>query len=246
MNQNIYAFLLTFLAGFSTLFGFLFLWINPKKQENMIIISLSFAAGVMISISITELFPESFMLLKSKYTAVLAILFSLIFANIGVIVSKFIDHHIESENALFKLGIVSMLAIIIHNIPEGIATFLTTEENAKLGLSLALSIALHNIPEGISIAIPIYYATKSKKNAFWYTFLASLSEPLGAIFAYLFLKSWITNIFMGNLYAFIAGIMLHIAFFKLLPEASSYKTYKKVSIFCMIGFLFMFFIKIYF
>ncbi len=59
-----------------------------------------------------------------------------------------------------------MLAIVLHNIPEGIVTFLSASTNQKLGLSLALAISFHNIPEGISIAIPIYFSTKNKKKAF--------------------------------------------------------------------------------
>ena len=79
-----------------------------------------------------------------------------------------------------------MLSIIIHNIPEGIATFMTSASNISLGITLSIAIALHNIPEGISIAVPIYYAAGSKLKAFYYVLLSSLSEPFGAIIAYLF------------------------------------------------------------
>ena len=65
-----------------------------------------------------------------------------------------------------------MLAIILHNIPEGIATFITTTNNVKLGVALTIAIALHNIPEGISISIPIYYSTNSKLKSFIYTFIS--------------------------------------------------------------------------
>ena len=65
-----------------------------------------------------------------------------------------------------------MIAIIIHNIPEGIATYISSETNIKLGISITIAIAMHNIPEGISIAVPIYYATGSKKKAVFMTFLS--------------------------------------------------------------------------
>ena len=67
-----------------------------------------------------------------------------------------------------------MIAIILHNIPEGIATYLSGEFNYKLGLSLTIAIALHNIPEGISIALPIYYGTKSRGKALIYTLASAL------------------------------------------------------------------------
>ena len=92
----------------------------------------------------------------------------------------------NKEN-LYRVGIISMLAIILHNIPEGIATFISTTKDTSLGISLATSIAFHNIPEGISISIPIYYSTKSKTKAILYTFISALSEQIGAILTYLFL-----------------------------------------------------------
>ena len=243
MNQNTYSFLLTTLAGLSTLIGFLFLWIKPKEKENLISICLSFAAGVMISISLMELFPEGFLLLHQKYDFTISLLLSLIFANIGVILSKWINTYIKIDNKLYHLGIVSMIVIALHNLPEGIATYLTAEKNIHLGFSLAFSIALHNIPEGVTIAVPIYYATKRKSKAFLYTLIAGISEPIGAILAHFLLKPWINNIFMGNLYSFIAGMMIYISITELLSESLSYNRYKQTIFSFFVGFLFMIFIK---
>ena len=86
-----------------------------------------------------------------------------------------------------------MIAIILHNLPEGIATFVATSSDVKLGLSLAIAIAMHNIPEGISISVPIYYSTGSKKRAIFYTLVSALSEPLGALLAFIFLKNFIND-----------------------------------------------------
>ena len=92
---------------------------------------------------------------------------------IGVIVSLLINKYLPSDfekakdSKLYKIGIFSMLAIILHNIPEGIATFLTTNANAKLGITLAIAIALHNIPEGISISVPLYFGTGSKQKQYY-------------------------------------------------------------------------------
>jgi len=73
---------------------------------------------------------------------------------------------------LHRLGLLTALAIGIHNFPEGIATFFAALTNPTVGLSVALAIALHNIPEGISISIPVYYATGNRRKAFWYSFLS--------------------------------------------------------------------------
>ena len=133
-----------------------------------------------------------------------------------------------------------MIAIIAHNLPEGIATFLSSQSNSKLGLMLTIAIALHNIPEGISIAIPIFYSTNCKAKAFLYTLLSGLSEPLGAVLAFLFLSPIVTPLMMGFLLAIIAGIMLHISFYELLQESLSYQIKRATSFFFIIGILFMY------
>ena len=133
-----------------------------------------------------------------------------------------------------------MLAIIIHNLPEGIITFLTASINLKLGLSLAIAIMLHNIPEGISIAVPIYYSTKSRLKALFYTIIAAISEPLGALLAFLFLKNYITNFLLGIMLSLIAGIMSNISLYELFPESLKYKRKKLTIISTIIGIIFMY------
>ena len=108
-----------------------------------------------------------------------------------------------------------------------------------LGISLAIAIAMHNLPEGISIAVPIYYSTNKKSKAFIYTFISAISEPFGALIAFIFLKNFVNDIFMGLLFSFIAGIMIHISFYELLPESKRYKNYKLTSLFFIIGIIFM-------
>lgn len=240
MNTNTFSFLLTFIAGLSTMIGTIFIFIKTKKKEKMIASSLSFAAGVMVCVSFIELIPEGFKLITTTYFSLYAFLLTLLFINIGIILSGFIDHFMpENDNKLYKVGLISMLAIILHNIPEGIATFLAGSTDKNLGISLTIAIALHNIPEGIGISIPIYYATKNKKRALFYTFLSGISEPFGALLAFLFLKNYITDTIMGMLFCFIGGIMLHISFYELLKEAKKYERRKWIHVFFIIGVVFM-------
>lgn len=238
-----YSFLITSLAGLSTLVGMLVIFFSKKNSNNIIVGSLSFAAGVMICVSLLDLIPESLSLLTKRYSFLASALFFGIFLSIGVLTSMFIDKKMPDNNIsnskLFRVGIISMFAIILHNIPEGIATFMASSMDAKLGISLALAIAMHNIPEGISISVPIYYSTGSKKKSFLYTFISALSEPFGALIAFLFLKDFITDSFMGMLFAFIAGIMTHISLYEMLPEAKSYNNNKLSGIFFIIGIVFM-------
>ena len=246
MSNFMYAFMLSTLAGLSTLIGFIPVLLHLKNEKTIILTSLAFASGVMICVSLTDLIPESFQLLTSIFKEFPALLFLLIFICIGVIASMLIDKFLPKNDnktiankKLYRLGLVSMLAIIMHNIPEGIATFLSSTTNSQLGFSLALAISFHNIPEGISIAIPIYFSTKSKRKAFFYTLLSGLSEPLGALIAYLFLANHINNFMMSIIFAIIAGIMMHISIYELLNESLQYKKKFLTFLFAVIGFLFM-------
>ena len=238
--MNIQAFMLTTLAGLSTLLGTLPIFIKNKTNK-IIISSLSFAAGVMITVSITDLIPESLNYITKTFKIIPSLLIISIFIIIGIIISMTIDKYINMnrEGELYKVGIISMIAIILHNIPEGIITYLSSETNIKLGISLTIAIALHNIPEGISIAVPIYYATKSRGKALLYTLLSALSEPLGALLAYLFLSKIITNTTMGIILALIAGIMIQIALYELIPTSLKYKNKLRTTLFLILGIIFM-------
>lgn len=233
-------FLLPLLAGLSTMIGCLFIF--KKEQNSLLVSALAFASGVMFCVSILDLIPESFKELHNVYKLFPTILLSLIGINIGFIISNLFDKkiHIAKESRLYKIGIISMLAIIIHNIPEGIITYMTTTMDYHLGINLSIAIALHNIPEGISIAVPIYYSTKSKGKAIFYTFISAMSEPLGALLAHVFLSKLITASFIGILYSIIAGIMLYISLFELLPESLTYKKKKKTILFFLLGMFIMY------
>jgi len=225
MSTNTYAFLLSSIAGFSTLIGFLFIFIK-KDRESIISKSLGFASGVMLTISVIDLIPNSFLLIIKQYNLIYTLFLIITAFLIGIIISSIIDKKVEKKSKnglkLYKLGIITMLVIMMHNIPEGIATFITTTNNAKLGVILTIAIALHNIPEGISISIPIYYSTNSKLKSFIYTFISGMSEPLGAIISYLFLSRFVNDIMLGFIYSIIAGMMINISINELYKEAYYY------------------------
>ena len=236
-----YPFLLTTLAGLATLLGTIPIFFKIKNKNLIISLACSFAGGVMISVSILDLIPESFVYLRPYVNPLLQILLVFLFLIIGIVLSMIIDNYVEKLNnnsSLFKVGIISMIAIILHNIPEGIVTFIVTNKNLMLGVSICIAIALHNIPEGISIAIPIYYSGKGKKQALLYTFISALSEPFGAIITYLFLIRYINDFILGLLFSLIAGIMIQISLNKLIPTGTNYQ--KKISIIgFIIGFIVM-------
>lgn len=239
MNNAKFSFIITTLAGLSTLIGFLFIFIKAKREQ-IIGKALGFASGVMITISVIDLLPGALKLLLNSNSFFKALIFIFVGLLIGIVSSSVIDKKVDSitNERLYNLGLITALVIMLHNLPEGIATFITANSDNKLGLVLAISIALHNIPEGISISLPIYYATKSKSKSFIYTLISGLAEPLGAVICYLFLYKYITNDILAVIYAVIAGMMINIGINELYKEAYEFSK-KDTIIFFIIGIIVM-------
>lgn len=238
-NQSFIPLLLSVLAGLSTVIGAFIVFFSKSENKKLITFSLAFSAGVMITISFTDLFPTAEATLSKYHGKPTGVFFSLLFLIIGAIIAMLIAHFIPEQDKhiatkkspnskLYRVGFVSMIALMLHNFPEGIATFVSAYESTSLGIYIAIAISLHNIPEGIAIAMPIYYSTGSKLKAFKYTFLSGIAEPFGAFLAFLFLKPFINDIVLSIIFAIVAGIMLYISFAELIPASRKYgynKTY---------------------
>ena len=238
--MNITNLIIPIIASISTLIGIIPTYFSKEKQETIINKSLSFSLGIMLTLSIISLIPEAF-----SYQTEINIpntIILLIYIILGIILSQIIDYYLNtiiSNNNLYKLGIISIIAMIIHNIPEGITTYLITKENFSLGLKLSIAITLHNIPEGISIAIPIYYSTKSRIKAFILTLFSSLSELIGSLIALLFIKD--TNpLIMAFILSITAGIMIQISLYEIYPNIKLYKNKKTTYKYIIIGIIIMF------
>jgi zinc transporter, ZIP family len=130
------------------------------------------------------------------------------------------DKHKKSK--LMRMGLMSAIAITVHNFPEGLATFIAALSDLSIGIPIAIAIAIHNIPEGIAVSVPIYYATGSKKKAFKYSFLSGLAEPVGALIGWLVLMPYLNESMFGVIFAAVAGIMGFISLDELLPAAREY------------------------
>ncbi len=248
MNDNVlFALGLTLLAGLSTGIGSLIAFFAKKTNTKLLSMALGFSAGIMIYISMVELFYESRDLLISvlgktsgPWITVAAFLGGIVF--IGVIdrlvpkvenpheplkvedmdTCEYLKEDLTKDNTLMRAGLLTAIAIAIHNFPEGLATLASSLRDPSLGIATALAVAIHNIPEGISVSVPIYCATGSKKKAFRFSFLSGLSEPLGAIIGYLILMPFLNDAVFGILLGFIAGIMIFISLDELLPLARKY------------------------
>ena len=135
---------------------------------------------------------------------------------------------------LKNMGLMTGLAIGLHNFPEGLATFVAALADAKLGMALAVAIAVHNIPEGVCVAMPVYYATGSKWRGFFWSFVSGVSEPIGGLFGYLILYgNAMSDVAYGTLFAVVGGMMVYIALKELLPTALKYDPHDQYVTNCM-------------
>jgi ZIP family zinc transporter len=240
------AFGLTLLAGLSTGIGSAMAFFARRTSTRFLSISLGFSAGVMIFVSFAEILVKAQASLAEVYGprgagwAAMAGFFGgiLLIAVIDRLVPSYENPHearsIEQmgcreaaapgadDPRLMRMGVLAALAIGIHNFPEGMATFTAALEDPVMGISIALAIAIHNIPEGIAVSVPIFYATGSRKKAFWISFLSGLSEPVGALVGLLLLWAFFSESLFGFLFAGVAGIMVFISLDELFPAAREY------------------------
>ncbi|HPP40396.1 MAG TPA: zinc transporter ZupT [Candidatus Kapabacteria bacterium] len=244
MNENLlFAFILTTLAGLSTGIGSAIAFFAKTANKSFLSISLGFSAGVMIYVSLVEIFAKARNSLSLHFGDSLGYVYTVIGFFIGILVILIIDRLIpsyenpheartveemnedaEKSKKLKRMGVLTALAIGIHNFPEGIATFTAALTEPKLGVSIAVAIAIHNIPEGIAVSVPLYFSTKSRKKAFWYSFTSGLAEPVGAIVGFFLLRAILDDSTFGFVFAAVAGIMVFISIDELLPTAREYDT----------------------
>ncbi|MBW2466882.1 MAG: zinc transporter ZupT [Deltaproteobacteria bacterium] len=244
-SEVLFAFSLTLFAGLSTGIGSALAFFAKKTDTRFLTGALGFSAGVMIYVSMIEIFVKGRVALESAEGASMGYLYTTLAFFAGILLIALIDKLVPSfENPheirdpsdmeisdeaelkrrknLHRMGMFSALAIAIHNFPEGLATFVGGLQDPALGLSIAVAIAIHNIPEGIAVSVPLYYATGSRKKAFFYSFLSGVSEPVGAMIGYFLLFRYFNDFVFGLLFAVVAGIMVFISLDELLPTAEKY------------------------
>lgn len=228
-------------AGLATGIGSLLAFFAKKTNTNFLALSLGFSAGVMIYVSLVEIFPKAKESLIGVYGEGAGYWITTAAFFGGILLIGIIDRLIpsyenphepheakeecvknRSDHKLMRMGMFSALAIGIHNFPEGLATFVAAVEDPTLGLAITVAIAIHNIPEGIAVSVPIYYATGSRKKALLFSFLSGVSEPVGALLGYFFLLHFFSDAMFGILFAGVGGIMVFISLDELLPTAEKY------------------------
>lgn len=221
-------------AGLATLIGSVTVIRGDSANPRLLAFGLAFAGGAMVYVSLVEIFGKSLLSFSEVYADKTAYTWATVFVFAGIGALALIDRlvpnphaHVEigsqeDRQAVSRVALLTALAITAHNFPEGLATFFATLDNPVVGTPLAIAIAIHNIPEGVSIALPIYYATGSKKKAVLATLVSGLAEPVGALIGYLALAAFLTPFVFGAVFGVIAGAMVFLSLDELLPAAKRY------------------------
>ncbi|KDO16106.1 hypothetical protein SPRG_18359 [Saprolegnia parasitica CBS 223.65] len=125
----------------------------------------------------------------------------------------------KDKAAMNRTGVLTAIALALHNLPEGVATYTAAVRDLKVGATLAIGIALHNLPEGIAVATPVYFATGSRWKAFFWACGSSLAEPLGAILAFFILGDGLNPNVEGIMFGLVTGMMVTLSIKELIPSA---------------------------
>lgn len=232
---------LTLLVGLFILIGNL-LASKFKDNKRFTDFSISLAFGVIIGLILFEILPETYELLRVELNMFKTILCLIILVLIGIFILKildsFIPHHEHEEHHSHKhendnchnkhlnhIGLISALAVIIHNIIEGMSLYLVSSNDLFSGLLMCIGIGLHNIPMGLVIASTLYNSNYSKKQTLIITIVVSLSTFVGGIL--MFLLGGVSTITEGILLGITLGMLIYIAIFELFHQIYHMR-YKKI------------------
>ncbi|NLG81263.1 MAG: ZIP family metal transporter [Bacilli bacterium] len=255
LDATTLAFLGTLFTYFVTALGasLVFFFKNVKKE--ILDFMLGFGAGVMIAASFWSLLAPAIDIAESlgKISWLPPAIGFLLGALFLLVIDIFLPHlhadnelkHSEGIKTNWQRSILLVLAITLHNIPEGLAIGVAFGamklgiEGATLysALALTLGIGLQNFPEGVAVSVPLRREGLSRRKSFFYGQLSGIVEPISGVIGALLVIS------MRNLlpYAlsFAAGAMIYVVVEELIPESKSNKEAKIATVGAIIGFALM-------
>ena len=206
MNQNVLLGILIPFAG-TALGSAMVFFMKKEMNERLQKLLLGFASGVMIAASVWSLLIPAIEMAEREGTT------AWIPAAAGFLLGM---------GFLLLLDTLTPHLHFTEDKPEGMPAHL------KKTTMLVLAVTLHNIPEGMAVSVPVFYATGSRQKAFVYSFLSGLAEPLGGVVGYWILYPFINPAFLGGIFAVVAGIMIYISFDELLPAAHRYSDHSAI------------------
>ncbi len=228
--MNIVAFIITTLAGLAFLIGLVINSISKNKKV-LYVLSISLAFSVMIGLIAFDLLPE-FMENISEYSILNKFLITGSSILAGFLILKLLDilvphhhhdHHQDKDNVnehngnMYHIGLITSMALIIHNIIEGGSIYLNSVIDIKTGILIALGVGLHNIPLGVEICTTLNLSKQNFIKKILPISLISLSTSLGALLIILINIS--SNVlFVTYLIGITVGMLGYLVLFELLKE----------------------------
>lgn len=241
--MNFVALLLTLLVGLFILLGS-FIGLNYKDNKRFTDFSISVAFGVIISLILFELLPETFEVLNGEIGVVRTIFVIIILSLIGITLLKLLDlfvphheheaHHKHQHSSdkchndhLYHIGIMSSIGMIAHNIIEGMSLYLVSSTSLISGILLCIGIGLHNIPMGLVISSTLTSSNFSKNKVLKISLIVSIATFIGGIL--MFMIGGVNELVEGILLGLTLGMLIYISTFELFHQIYHMKN-KKITI----------------
>lgn len=219
--------LLTLVLGFFIVLGAIIVFII-KNNERFIDFSFSLAFGVMISLIFIDILPEVIEILNlgSTWKNIIAILGGIL---VGFLILKLLDKfipdhhddhstHKDDDKNLKHIGLVSSIALVIHNIVEGMAIYSLFISDWECALLASIGVGLHNIPLGMIVASTFYQSNKNKKKTSLIVLLISISTFIGGLIVYLCQSHEVIEIIEVISLPVTIGMLIYISLMELLPK----------------------------
>jgi len=213
--------LLSLLSSVTTCLG-VALAISLRENTQAITTGLGFSAGIMILISVFELVPESIAITGTRGALTTMIVSAAVVwaARLAIPNLHSAGEKTMPDWALRKSAYLVVLALILHDVPEGFAMANAYIASPEVGVLVAIAIALHNLPEEFAMAVPAV-TFRSKRFLFGAALLSALAEPVGAVIG--LAAVGVAPSLHAHFLAFAAGAMIFVAIHELIPMAKRYR-----------------------
>ena len=207
----------TLFAGLATGLGGL-LALGPKPTPRALAGAMGFSAGVMTAVSLTDLLPTALGWYRRAFSPEGAALALVSLLCMGMALAALLERCLpeqpgrgldERRAGALRSALITGAALVLHNLPEGVLTPVAGAADSALGLRLALAVAL-------------YYATGSRRQAVGAAFASGLAEPVGAVLAYALVGGRLRPGFLNGLLVLVAGVMVWVSLAQLVPTALAF------------------------
>ena len=241
-----------------TFLGSIITLLIGKRSDTVICYMLSFAGGIMAGISFFGLIPES-VEMSNVYIAIGGIAGGIVIVlALNVLVDKItksksklhetpeeLHHQVPfladsgstdtrpSTKRLFRAGIIMLVAITLHNFPEGLAIGAALGHEVSLGITIAIVMAVHNIPEGMAVATPLLSGGMKKWKIILWTTLSGLPTIVGGIIGYY--VGGVSYILQALCLSIAGGAMLYIVFGEIIPQSIAMTKSRMPTIITLLG-----------